>query len=223
MILSNYTHIIWDWNGTLFNDVNLCCEIINNLLIEYNLCPLSIEKYKEIFTFPVKEYYRKAGLDFEKISFEELGRQFMDEYEKRKLECALYEGVESFLDEILKMNIEQSVLSAYSQEPLENLITHYGIRNYFIGFAGLDNIYANGKAELGKRWMKKLNLQKGEAVLIGDTLHDFDVANEIGASCILIANGHQKKETLLNSGTLVLDSLKDLFNEKLSLNKVKCF
>lgn len=223
MILSNYKHIIWDWNGTLFNDVDLCCDIINNILIENNLCPLSIEKYKEIFTFPVKEYYRKAGLDFEKISFEELGRQFMDEYEQRKLECTLYEGAENFLDKICKMNIKQSVLSAYSQQPLENLITHYGIRNYFIGLAGLDNIYANGKVELGKRWMQKLNLQKGEAVLIGDTLHDFDVANEIGADCILISNGHQKKETLLNSGTRVLDSLKELFNEKLSSNEVKYF
>lgn len=213
-ILKKYKHIIWDWNGTLFNDVNLCCDIINNILIENDLCPLSIERYKEIFTFPVKEYYRKAGLDFEKISFEELGKQFMDEYEKRKLECKLYEDADNFLNEILKMNIEQSVLSAYSQKPLENLITHYGIRKYFIGFAGLDNIYANGKVELGKRWVKKLNLEKGEAVLIGDTLHDFDVANEIGADCILIANGHQQKEILLNSGTQVLDSLKDLINGK---------
>lgn len=213
-ILKKYKHIIWDWNGTLFNDVNLCCDIINNILIENDLCPLSIERYKEIFTFPVKEYYRKAGLDFEKISFEELGKQFMDEYEKRKLECKLYEDADNFLNEIFKMNIEQSVLSAYSQKPLENLITHYGIRKYFIGFAGLDNIYANGKVELGKRWVKKLNLEKGEAVLIGDTLHDFDVANEIGADCILIANGHQQKEILLNSGTQVLDSLKDLINGK---------
>lgn len=223
MSLSNYKHIIWDWNGTLFNDVELCCNIINNILIESNLPHLSIEKYKEIFTFPVKEYYQKAGLDFDKVSFEELGKQFMDEYESRKFECSLYDEAENFLDKISKMNIEQSVLSAYSQQPLENLITHYGIRNYFIGLAGLDNIYANGKVELGKRWMQKLNLPKGKTVLIGDTLHDFDVANEIGADCILIASGHQKKETLLNSGTLVLDSMKDLFNGKDLSEKIKHF
>lgn len=223
MILSNYKHIIWDWNGTLFNDVDLCCNVINNILIENNLVPLSIEKYKEIFTFPVKEYYRKAGLDFNKVSFEELGKQFMEEYESRKFECSLYTETQYLLDEILKMKIEQSVLSAYSQQPLENLITHYRIKSYFVGLAGLNNIYANGKIELGKLWMQKLNLQKGEAVLIGDTLHDFDVAKEIGADCILIANGHQKKETLLHSRTLVLDSLKDLFNGKASSEKIKRF
>lgn len=58
-------HIIWDWNGTLLDDVGLSLEAINIVLARYNLPPLRKERYLEIFTFPVIEYYRELGFNFE--------------------------------------------------------------------------------------------------------------------------------------------------------------
>jgi phosphoglycolate phosphatase len=81
----NYNHIIWDWNGTLFNDVELCANVMNLLLTQESLPNISIKKYKEIFTFPVVEYYKIAGHTFERNSFEVLGKQFMVEYEIQKI------------------------------------------------------------------------------------------------------------------------------------------
>ena len=69
-----YNHIIWDWNGTLLNDVELCASIMNNLLRNESLSEISLEKYREIFTFPVEEYYKLAGHNFERNSFEILVR-----------------------------------------------------------------------------------------------------------------------------------------------------
>ncbi|HSD64152.1 MAG TPA: HAD family hydrolase, partial [Ignavibacteriaceae bacterium] len=82
--MAKFKHIIWDWNGTLFNDVGLCLEIINGVLTRRNLNALSLKAYRKIFTFPVQDYYEKAGLDFSKYPFEVLGREWMDEYEIRK-------------------------------------------------------------------------------------------------------------------------------------------
>ncbi|NNG28138.1 MAG: HAD family hydrolase, partial [Ignavibacteriaceae bacterium] len=80
-----YDHIIWDWNGTLLNDVELCAFIMNNLLRKESLPEISLKKYREIFTFPVEEYYKLAGHNFNNNSFEVLGREFMIEYEQNKL------------------------------------------------------------------------------------------------------------------------------------------
>ena len=98
MQIKNYQHIIWDWNGTLLNDVQMCSDIMNNLLKVRSLPTITLEKYKEIFTFPVKDYYIKAGHNFENESFEKIGKDFIDEYEKRKTECTLY----PFAAEVLK-------------------------------------------------------------------------------------------------------------------------
>ena len=212
-MISNYKHIIWDWNGTLFNDVELCVSIVNNVLSKRNLPVLSIEKYKEIFTFPVQIYYAKTGLDFEKESFELLGKEWMDEYEQRKHECSLTPGVVELLEKISSEKIEQSILSAYSQHTLVEVVEHFSLTNYFSHLVGLDNIYASSKVMLGKELMKNLELKNGEALLIGDTIHDFDVATEIGADCILLASGHQSRKNLQQCGVPVFNSIKD-FLEK---------
>ena len=46
------------------------------------------------------------------------------------------------------------------------------------------------------------------AVMIGDSLHDAEVARALGTRCILVARGHQSRETLLEAGVPVADSLR---------------
>ena len=213
-----YKHVIWDWNGTLFNDVELCVDVLNGLLIKNGLPPLTLEKYRNIFTFPVRDYYAKAGLDLEKYSFEDLGQEWMDEYQRRRLEGKLFPGIEEFLSLINSNGIKQSILSAYKQDTLLELVNHFNLHRYFSHLIGLDNIYAASKLELGKNLMTKLNRQNGNVLLIGDTIHDFEVAREIGSGCVLIANGHQNKKKLVGSGAKVYDNLEHVI-EQVIINK----
>jgi phosphoglycolate phosphatase len=213
-ILKNYNHIIWDWNGTLFNDVELCAGIMNMLLTKESLPNISIQKYKSIFTFPVVDYYKIAGHTFEKTSFEVLGKQFMDEYEVRKNNCKLFPGVSRLLAEIKSKNIQQHLLSAYEQNNLNNILEHFGIINYFQFIVGLDNIYAGGKSHLAQDLAMKIrsNGSTGNILLIGDTIHDYEVAKEIDSDCILLSHGHQDEERLLQIGIPVVKDIKELSN-----------
>ena len=58
--------IIWDWNGTLLNDLDLSVSTINTLLYKRELPLLKNDTYKEVFSFPVKDYYQAVGFDFMK-------------------------------------------------------------------------------------------------------------------------------------------------------------
>lgn len=209
-MIEKYKHIIWDWNGTLLNDVDFCKNIINRILVENQLQELSLEKYREIFTFPVQKYYEAAGLDFSKTSFEVLGKDFIDEYEEKKLSCSLFENTIDVLSLIHKKGIGQSVLSAYLHDNLVKILDHYNLTEYFDHIIGLDNIYAGSKTHLGLNLIQKLDIKKGEILFIGDTLHDYEVAQTMGVNSILIADGHQSKEKLNVNGILVLDNLFEL-------------
>lgn len=214
-----YKHIIWDWNGTLFNDVELCLNVLNGLLKRNKIKSIDLETYREIFTFPVKDYYAKAGLDLEKYSFEELGREWMDEYQSRRLEANLHTFAEHVIIKLNKNGIEQSILSAYMHDTLLELVNHFNLAQYFTHLTGLDHIYATSKVDLGKELMEKLNHNGNEVVLIGDTVHDFEVACEIGADCVLIANGHQSKSKLIGCKVKVFDNLEEMLNKSnISLN-----
>lgn len=205
-------YLIWDWNGTLFNDVKLGVEIINKLLKNNKLTPITYETYRNIFTFPIYEYYRVAGFDFSKTSFEELGKMFMDEYEQRKYEMELFSGAREILRFAKQKGIRQSVLSAYKHDTLVEILTHYQIIDYFENVSGLDNIYAGSKEKLGLELREKINLSGDEILFIGDTLHDADVAKAMNVKCVLISNGHQSPEKLKENGNFILSDISELKN-----------
>jgi len=209
-LINNYKHIIWDWNGTLLNDVDFCRRIINRILVVNELPELSLEKYREIFTFPVQDYYKTAGLDFSKTSFEVMGKDFIDEYEEKKLSCSLHENAIEVLSTIHQKGIKQSVLSAYLHDNLVSILGHYNLTQYFDNVIGLDNIYAGSKTHLGLALIDQLNLPKENILFIGDTLHDAEVAKAMGVKSILIANGHQVKEKLMINSNFVLDEMTQL-------------
>lgn len=211
-------HIIWDWNGTLLNDIVLCKDIMNHLLTKNNLPVLSLERYREIFTFPVSEYYKLAGLDFKKSPFEVLGKEFMDIYEKRKYECKLFPGVADTLNYFKNRGITQSILSAYHHSTLNEIVQHFKLSHYFDKLSGLDNIYAGGKTEIGRKLLSELSFKKNEIVLIGDTIHDKDVADELGIKSIIIGDGHQDFFRLKNLNVPVYRNFPEFMQIELNGN-----
>jgi phosphoglycolate phosphatase len=206
-----YNHAIWDWNGTLLDDTWLCVEVLNGLLARRGRGPISEDDYRENFGFPVIHFYEYLGFDTDVDSFERVSHEFIGDYEARWLdECILHPDTHDVLSAMTELGMSHSVLSAAKQEALESGIGHYGIREHFTGLVGADNIYAEGKVTRGKQWIEQLLWKPEEVVMIGDTLHDFEVAEAIGADCILLAHGHHTPERLAATGMPVAHSLQEL-------------
>jgi len=185
-------------------------DCMNGLLRKRGMRLLTAERYQEAFDFPVIEYYRRLGFDFSKESFEELGTEFMDDYERRRLESGLRDGAVEILEAVRAAGRSQSVLSAYKQTTLEELLQHFGVRDFFIRVVGSDNHYAGGKVEQGLGWIRELGVAPPDVLLIGDTVHDYEVASAMGTACWLIPCGNHSKERLLQCGVPVFDTLREL-------------
>ena len=209
-MLSQIRCIIWDWNGTLLDDVELCVQTINEMLEKRNLQTLSISGYKEVFSFPVKNYYQKIGFDFQNEPFEIPALEFTERYNNQVVGCQLHESSFSILSYFHSIGIRQFILSAMKQDILEECLNHYRISHFFEHVSGLDNHYAVSKLENGHRLISDLKLEVDNLILIGDTVHDFEVANALGCRCVLLANGHQSKEVLQATGAVIIGQLSQL-------------
>mgnify|MGYP001157019747 FL=1 len=207
-----YKHIIWDWNGTLLDDAWLFVDIMNGVLENRNMNTITVEKYRKIFGFPVKEYYKKLGFDLKKESFYESGLEFIRAYEKRRYEADLYPMVNSILSKLVSMNIHHSILSAQHQVLLDDLTKYYNIRKYFTEINGLSDYYARSKIDKGIEWMKKTGHNPLEVLFIGDTDHDFEVAQSLGTDCLLISHGHHCHSRLVQTGAPVIRELKNILH-----------
>ena len=208
---SKYTHLVWDWNGTLLNDSRLCVGIMNDLLQKRHKPGITLQKYREIFMFPVRDYYQEAGFNFAIEPFESLAEEYIREYDNRSQECNLQPKAVDVLNVCAEKNLSQYLLSASQQGPLEINVNHYGLNRYFHRIVGLPDYYAKGKVDTGRKLVSELDASAENIVLIGDTIHDYEVAQAIGIDCILFSGGHQSKERLEECGTTVVEDLYDLF------------
>lgn len=198
--------IVWDWNGTLLNDVELCLECINRLLVSHNVIPLKdISAYRNVFGFPIQNYYQKAGFDFNKIPYDKLAKEYMDDYQDKSYDCKLFDDVYDTLKKAKNLGFSQVILSASKKDYLLKQIEQYDISSYIDSIWGISDIYAHSKMDLARKFYETCD-QEDEIWFVGDSLHDHEVASSINAKCILVTRGHQSKERLSKTNAYIAES-----------------
>ena len=209
---SNYTDIIWDFNGTIIDDVEAGILSVNKLLSERGLPIIRDEEsYRRVFRFPIIEYYRALGFDFDAEPYEVIAPLWVEEYLKNSKSSPMREGFLSTLKAFNELGISQHVISATEINMLRRQLLDFGIIDAFESVYGLDNIHAHSKTQLAKDFRE--SHKDSVALFIGDTDHDFETALAMGADCALICGGHSTKEKLLScKGAEVFDSFEDLLS-----------
>jgi len=196
----NYTHIVWDFNGTLLNDVDAGIHAVNRMLAPRGLPILeNADAYRAVFCFPIREYYAKLGFDFDKEPYEVLAPEWVANYKEAEKKCAsLHEDAVALLKQCHRDGYIQILLSATEQNMLESQLEIWSIRSYFSGIYGLDNIHAHSKESAAIALRK--NYSDAKILMIGDTVHDVESAKTMGADCVLCCKGHQSASTLEKTG-----------------------
>lgn len=203
-------YIVWDWNGTLFDDAMVCIDVMNGMLRRRGIPELTPERYREIFGFPVEGYYRAAGLDLEREPFTELAREYIDEYNRRALGCGLRPGAEEVLCALRDRGYAQIIASASEQRALDEQVGHCGVRGYFEAVLGIGDILAVTKEGLAREYLKAKGIAPKDAAFIGDTGHDWQIAKGLGCRCLLTEGGHESRARLERTGCTVLADLTEL-------------
>lgn len=205
-----YDAVIWDWNGTLLDDVDFSLKLLNRLLTGHGYAPLSggLAAYRQVFRFPISEYYKDVGFDFSRTPYEALAEEYMALYEPGSLACPLQPGARQALAALKDAGVVQVVLSATQQEMLHRQLAHYGLaEGTFAQVLGLSNILGVSKARRGREWMAGSGIDPSRALMVGDTDHDWQTARAMGADCVLYARGHQARQVLMATGAPVIDDL----------------
>ncbi len=209
MILTRkFDLVIWDWNGTLLDDTEMCYSIANEMRQERGMALMQgVEEYRSYFMFPVIDYYRRMGYTFETEPFENISRQFVAMYAERFPSCPLQPCAKDALAAVLETGSRQVLLSATGQEKLDEQVAHFRLNEYFERVIGGSNNLANGKADYARAFLHESGVSPARTLFVGDTDHDFEIASSIGCACALITAGHQTSEHLATLGATLVNSL----------------
>ena len=202
--------ILWDWNGTLLDDAEISLRVLNRMLADRGLPAVDMARYRDIFTFPIRDYYRLAGFDFDREPYERIAEDYIVAYPVAARSAKLTDGAMDALCRFRDAGFRQTIISAGETGLLRRQTDELGVTDFFDGIHGADDGYGGGKAEIAARWLAESGC-RGKSYFIGDTLHDREIAVSIGCTPILVTFGHQSRQRLSVFGDAVIDRMEELY------------
>ncbi|MFC4586442.1 HAD family hydrolase [Sphaerisporangium corydalis] len=208
-------HIIWDWNGTLFHDIDAVVGATNEVFKPYGVAAFDNDGFRAAYTRPIwVAYERILGRTLREGEWEVLDQSFHDHYHRLMLSCALAEEAVDCLRTWAESGRTQSLLSMWAHERLVLKAAELGIAEYFARIDGLSDGGApgGGKAEHMVAHIESLDVRPSEILVIGDSIDDAHAAQHVGAQPVLYAGGMTSHADLAASGFPVVDSLSKAFD-----------
>ncbi len=211
--MMRYTHFLWDWNGTLADDRACAQAAVNDILRERSRPPITTEQYYAYLDTPIRRFYEHL-FDLEQEDYPALLAEYNRYYHQHmQTEGHLRVGVRDLLEKAAARGICQWVVTASPQTDVERYLEHFGIRRFFAGVYGADNTLSESKVERIRHEAERQGLEPHRVLVIGDTLHDRELAEALRADCALLCEGHQAEELLRSAHTGVYTSAAELQKE----------
>lgn len=180
------THIVWDWNGTLLDDTQAALDTLNAMLARRGGRPIAMDYYRDHFAFPVKPFYEAIGVRVGDEDWDALAREYHDVYAEQPK--GLNREAFAALEYAKAKGCGQSILSALRQDLLDGITRELGVAGYMDFVYGVDNLDGRSKADRARELAAAIG-DVDDIVMIGDSLHDREVADALGFRCVLCAQG----------------------------------
>jgi phosphoglycolate phosphatase-like HAD superfamily hydrolase len=199
-------HLVWDWNGTLLDDLPLVVSSTNAAFASVSAPALTAEAHRRAFRRPVAEFYAEVlGRALEEGEFGRLDKIFHDAYRLGLTSCALAIDAQTAMR---GWTGTQSLLSMWFHDELVPEVERRGLTALLARIDGLrSTVGGDLKADHLARHLSELGVEGSSTVLIGDSVDDADAAAYVGARCVLYTGGFTDPSRLRAVGVPVADSL----------------
>lgn len=206
-----YTHVIWDWNGTLLDDIEASLASVNDMLSMRGMPHINNVYYKECIGVPIIKFYEKV-FDMGKEDYSLIIKQYNEGYLRHLVDCGLTDGAREALEFFKSSGAKQVIVSSSNNAQLCRNAEKYGVIGYFDELLGASDYYAGSKIERAAEYLKKSGAEKGRVLVVGDLEHDAEMAAELGADCVLLTSGHEHPDRLKRANMPLIDNLFELIS-----------
>lgn len=213
--MGDVQHVVWDWNGTLLEDLPLVVESVNAALGEHALSSITVDDYTANYTRPVRRFYEVLlgrGVDDEE--WHRIDTVFHDTYAAAVAErTELMDGAREALTAVDASHASQSLLSMYPHHLLLPLVDHFGLDDHFEVVHGLVGAGGGPKLPHLERHLEEMVHLHGDdptrVLVVGDAIDDALAAQHVGARAVLLASGSHPRSGLESTGAPVVESLSE--------------
>jgi phosphoglycolate phosphatase-like HAD superfamily hydrolase len=211
-------HIVWDWNGTLLDDLDIVIESLNVGTVRFGVGPIDPEGYRDHFTRPVRGFYESLfARPISDMEWAQLNKSFHDEYYARVKRATLSVGARETIDRVAALGWSQSLLSMSIHDHLLEIVSSHGIADRFTSVDGIRSPTGGLKARHLEIHLASQQMDPSTVLLVGDTPDDAVAAREVGAGIVLYDGGSHHLEALRALDAPVAHSLAEAIDHAIRL------
>ena len=184
-----FKNLIFDWSGTLVDDMGPVIEATNAVLEKYNLAPYDREEFRRNFRLPYREFYEEILPD---VALEELEAHFRPAFDGATSLVTVLPHAREKLEWAKARGIRMFVLTSMDAIAFSRQLNEFGMQDFF------EETYAGvlDKRELIGEILEAHSLDKSETAFVGDMTHDIETARHGGISSIAVLTGYHHAEVL---------------------------
>ena len=206
-------HVVWDWNGTLVEDLPVVVESVNAALEAIGECSITEEDYREHFTRPVERFY-EALLERPVTAgeWDTLDRVFHDHYRATLDQVPLSYDALDAIELVADRGWSQSILSMWWEDELLTVVAQHGLLDHMSLVQGNRDDPGGEKARHLLEHLASLDIEPHTVVMVGDSLDDAAASGVVGTACVLYDGGSHHLDVLEDVGVPVTGSLVEAVN-----------
>jgi len=200
-------HVIWDWNGTLVDDLPVVVASVNFSLAKLGAGPITADDYRNLYIRPVRVFYdRLLGRPVTDDEWAQIDGTFHAAYASAVEQIPLTADAERAIVAVTAAGSTQSILSMWWHDDLMTEVVRHGLDRVMERVDGNTRDAGETKARLLDLHLQKLNDARS-CVMIGDALDDAHAALATGIPCVLYDGGSHHRSELDTVGVPVAGSL----------------
>lgn len=209
---SPYKLVVFDWDGTLMDSAADIVEAIQQSIAAMQLPPRDDRSVRRMIGLGLEDAFSRLYPDIERTEL----LQVADEYRRRfgarpRVYGQAFPGVEAMLDELAGAQRQLAVATGKSRRGLDKALATTGWQSRFAATRCADETESKPSPRMLNELLQELQLAPQQALMIGDTTYDMEMARQAGMDAVAVGWGVHEVDELAEAGALsVLETLETL-------------
>ncbi|MBW8183873.1 HAD-IIIA family hydrolase [Shewanella nanhaiensis] len=198
--MKQYELVIFDWDGTLMDSVGKIVACMQQTAKVLEFPTPSEVAVRNIIGLSMQEALNTLYPD----GNESVYRQMIQVYRQQYLELdttpsPLFDGAELLLKQLNQIGYQLAVATGKARVGLDRVLNETGLGQQFIASRCADEAVSKPHPEMINQLLNQLNVKPAKALMIGDSVHDINMANNAGIDAVGVNYGAHGESQLLTS------------------------
>ena len=188
--------IIFDWDGTLSDSVGLITDLMIQSFVLHDVTPPSRMEVADILGIKLSEAFKILLKEKDQNVSELIFNSYIELYNQSPNKVKLFDGVELGIKELHRYGYKIAIATGGGRNYLDSCLAQTSIKDFINVTKTSDDCFSKPHPQMCNEILNELIIEPEKSIVIGDSIHDLQMAKNAGISSLAVTYGAHKQDSL---------------------------